>query len=134
MRRFEIGNHVGEVLDIESRFGHLARSRGREGIADGNQLRPVLEQGVPLEERHHELPRNRVIAIADTDRPEQHFVTRVPRHILSDPFPQQQKWRERSLILQPDEGASQLQRGAHSIEERVVVPEQRSRVQPWRLD
>src|SRR5262249_23314943 len=74
-------------------------------------------------------------ARADADRTEEESILRIPRHQCADTAPEQQQRVVTLLILETNEGATELQRRcAESGEKPLVVLEQRSCVKPANAD
>src|SRR5262245_2475970 len=78
----------------------------------------------------HQLTRDRRVAVADADRPEQDRVARRAQNEPPDSAPKEQQRREAALVLRANEGASKLDRGIERLQQPRTVSKEGPRVQP----
>src|SRR5262249_14342992 len=63
-------------------------------------------------------------AIADADRAEEYFVSRISRHKGANTVPQQQQRRESPLVFLADERSPEFKSRAKPVQEGVAKPEE----------
>src|SRR5919106_949458 len=83
-----------------------------------------------LEELHQHVARAIRVTRADADCPKQHSVLRVSMHESADPLPEEQQCTVISLILWADERSAELKRRRQTVQQRLVIAKQGSRIQP----
>src|SRR5689334_8340024 len=129
----DLGDDARELLDVlQVRDLHFlpdlrtpeAKRAPRPHVAREARLAVVRPQVVD-----HQLARDRRVAVADADGPEQYCITRHAQDELPDSAPQKQQRGEAALVLGAHEGAPELYRRIELLQQPRSIPEERLGIQ-----